>query len=186
MRGAKRNDDTRNDDTIELEFSAEELLRLDIAASAEYTECPTNETVAPRKRVLRHSRWAAVLAAVAVAGTSSGITYLAAVREQPMRVAEAALPQTPATPMPEASPPPAVRLVNPFDATEIFEFPGGMSENDARDAMAEILLNRARGRLAASAGTARGSHEAARREMPWPEGFLHRVAAPAPRAGAGK
>jgi hypothetical protein len=33
--------------------------------------------------------------------------------------------------------------VNPFDATEVFKFPPGTSETDARDAMATLLLKRA-------------------------------------------
>jgi hypothetical protein len=151
-----------------LELSAEELRRLYIAASVEYAGSAANEVVVPRKRVPRHSRWAAVFAAVAVAGTSSGITYLA-VRTRPIPVAPVAeihVAEPPAASVPEVPPPPPVRVVNPFDATEVFEFPGGMSETDARHAVAEFLLDRARGRLAASSETPRGSGKAAHHEQP--------------------
>lgn len=36
-----------------------------------------------------------------------------------------------------------VRVANPFDASEIFEFPHGTSEADARDAIAGFLMERA-------------------------------------------
>ncbi|HEY4214631.1 MAG TPA: hypothetical protein VGM84_24355 [Steroidobacteraceae bacterium] len=38
---------------------------------------------------------------------------------------------------------------NPFDASEVFEFPPGTSQTDARDAVAELLMKRARERLSA-------------------------------------
>jgi hypothetical protein len=47
-------------------------------------------------------------------------------------------------PEPEQRPP--VRVRNPFDATEVFEFPAGTSETEAREATAELLLERARDR----------------------------------------
>jgi hypothetical protein len=51
-------------------------------------------------------------------------------------------PQAPvAVPAPEP-----VRIRNPFDKGEVFEFPPGTSEQDARDAVAEALLQRARER----------------------------------------
>jgi hypothetical protein len=36
-----------------------------------------------------------------------------------------------------------VRVANPFDSSEIFEFPYGTSEADAREAMAGFLMERA-------------------------------------------
>lgn len=36
-----------------------------------------------------------------------------------------------------------VLFANPFDAKEVFEFPAGTSEAEARDAVAEILMDRA-------------------------------------------
>jgi hypothetical protein len=38
---------------------------------------------------------------------------------------------------------PPVRYANPFDSTEVFEFPPGTSRAAARDAVAQILLERA-------------------------------------------
>ncbi len=58
-----------------------------------------------------------------------------------------------ATPMPAATAPqtalPAPQQVaNPFDPTEVFELPAGMDESAARNAIAEVLLERARERVA--------------------------------------
>lgn len=47
------------------------------------------------------------------------------------------------TPVVEAPP---VRVRNPFDKTEVFEFPAGTSKAAARDAVAETLMQRARER----------------------------------------
>jgi hypothetical protein len=44
------------------------------------------------------------------------------------------------------------RFTNPFDASEVFEFPPGTSEEAARDSVAEILLQRARERGAQVSG----------------------------------
>jgi hypothetical protein len=38
---------------------------------------------------------------------------------------------------------PAVQVINPFDATEVFEFPAETTESEARNAIAELLLQRA-------------------------------------------
>jgi hypothetical protein len=54
---------------------------------------------------------------------------------------------------PKAPPPapPTVKLVNPFDPSEVFEFPPGTSDDEARDSAAALLLERARQRLAGAA-----------------------------------
>jgi hypothetical protein len=48
-------------------------------------------------------------------------------------------------PLPVANP---VRLANPFDGSEVFEFPEGTSDAEARAAMTEMLMERARERYA--------------------------------------
>jgi hypothetical protein len=45
--------------------------------------------------------------------------------------------------LPEDSP---MRFTNPFDPSEVFEFPAGTSEDDARESVAQILFERARER----------------------------------------
>ena len=54
-----------------------------------------------------------------------------------------AAPIIPASP---ASAPLPVRFANPFDATEVFEFPPGTSEAEAHDAVADLLTKRAQDR----------------------------------------
>lgn len=143
MRGSKP-----DDDTIELEVTAEELQALYIAASVEHADYRHDEPVARPERVRRPSRWGAALAAAAIAAVSSGITYVATDRQQPIRVVETPLPAPLTTTAPEDPPPAPLKFVNPFDATEVFEFSPGVSENAAREAVAEILRSRARQRLA--------------------------------------
>jgi hypothetical protein len=58
----------------------------------------------------------------------------------------------PAPPEPEGSP---VRITNAFDATEVFEFPHGTSKSEAREAVVELLLSRARARQAEGLTTRR-------------------------------
>jgi hypothetical protein len=45
-----------------------------------------------------------------------------------------------AAPEPKGEP---VRFANPFDSQEVFEFPAGTSESEARDAVAQLLIERA-------------------------------------------
>lgn len=63
--------------------------------------------------------------------------------EAPAAVAPALEPKQPAEPPPAAAP---VRFKNPFDRSEIFEFPAGTSLEDARQSVAGVLLQRARDR----------------------------------------
>ena len=62
-----------------------------------------------------------------------------------------ALPEKPAAiveeePLPE--PPKPTLYRNPFDKTEVFELPPGLTQAEARDMVAEILMERARERTA--------------------------------------
>jgi len=66
-------------------------------------------------------------------------------------VRPAAAPGTTATPAPSLVAPeqrraPVVQVANPFDSTEVFEVPANATAAEARDAIAELLLQRARQR----------------------------------------
>jgi len=50
-----------------------------------------------------------------------------------------------------------LRVANPFDATETFEFPAGTSEADAREAIAGFLIERATRRGVAGSRRSAGS-----------------------------
>jgi hypothetical protein len=145
MRGVRR-----DEETIELVLNPAERQNLSDAQGA--ADAGTVDGAMSAARVLHRSRWSSLAAAAAIATLSSAVTYLATSRaehEQPLQhhLAEA----TPA-PVPEAVPPlepPPVRFINPFDATEVFEFPAGTPQSDARQAVAEFLLKRARDRQTA-------------------------------------
>ena len=106
----------------------------------------------------RRIEWPAIVLQIAAATVLSGaIAYLATSGPKQSVAAEtapvvAALPhQIPAHPIPAALPvvpvkDEPVRFTNPFDATEVFQFPAGTSESDARQAVAGVLLQRARDR----------------------------------------
>ena len=123
----------------------------EMTATGEFAAAPSrtdNTRSTSRPRILRSSL--VVLCLVAVAGTIAA----AVLRDSDKRVA--ALPPAPAAipvPMPapleqtaEVAPsPPAepVVLVNPFDKTEKFTFPPGTSKAEAREQMADLLMQRA-------------------------------------------
>jgi hypothetical protein len=46
-------------------------------------------------------------------------------------------PEQPSSPM---------RMANPFDSSEVFEFPAGTSKAEARESIANVLMQRARDR----------------------------------------
>ena len=62
-------------------------------------------------------------------------------------VAAIGVPVAPA-PAPNApSRVPVVQVINPFDGSEVFELPGETTESEARNAISDLLLQRARERL---------------------------------------
>lgn len=82
---------------------------------------------------------------------SGAIAYVATNPQQLARTAaevvspthEVAAPKTAPLPPMQSEP---VTFTNPFDRTEIFEFPSGTSEAEARESVAELLMQRARER----------------------------------------
>jgi hypothetical protein len=72
----------------------------------------------------------------------------------PVIVAPPALPPSPSPP-PQEDPAP-VRFANPFDRNEVFEFPAGTSRADARDAVEELLYERAQERQSSGRGLVSG------------------------------
>lgn len=153
-------------DTIELQFSAAQLQKLSQAQHPEQTFVPPTGSVAVPTPLRRHSPWATIAVAAAMSAVTSGLTYLATARAPAGATAERHSSQTlAASPTPRIAVPreDLVKVVNPFDTTEIFEFPPGTSHADARHAVAEFLLNRARARQAAAEVKLR-SHRSAERE----------------------
>lgn len=102
------------------------------------------------------SDWPAIGMQIAAVTIFSGV--IAYVATNPQQLAQAVADNhiytpAPALPMPSrpAAQAPApqgepVRIANPFDASEVFQFPAGTSETDAHLAVASMLLERARDR----------------------------------------
>jgi hypothetical protein len=85
-------------------------------------------------------------------------TSVVSVPPAPVAVAPPPPPSPPAPlPAPELSPPPEpVQFVNPFDRKEVFDFPAGTSKAEARDAVAELLYERAQERQPSVRGIVSG------------------------------
>ena len=152
-----------SDDTIELELTGEKELALSGEAEASRATAhpyesgsvlfmPEYENFASR-RTARIDFVCNVTFAVAGVGIAVAFLWLASDRHPPAPaitraaaapVAEVA-PAGPAEPQGAQGAP--VRIKNAFDATEVFEFPHGTTESEAREAVTELLLSRARDRL---------------------------------------
>ncbi|HEY0768676.1 MAG TPA: hypothetical protein VGD47_12020 [Steroidobacteraceae bacterium] len=164
--------DDPDEDTIELELAPEQVLALSQAAKGAQTPArpvestpgsssPASPSPKPRLQAggaTRFRLWPLGLAA-AVVGIAAAIAWWWAAAQRaaewnPPAVTSplpAAVVPPPAAPAEPQGPP--VRVRNPFDAREVFEFPAGTSETEAREAVAELLLQRARDRRSQGAGS---------------------------------
>jgi hypothetical protein len=144
----------------EVELSAEDLLALSIpgeskerapeplakiTTAAAVPSAPAFQKRAASKTVRRNVWPARVAASVIFAVGSMGALYFVMASNdgasRSMAQGQAPQSQLPAAaPTREAEP---VLFANPFDANEVFEFPAGTSKAEARDAVAEILMERA-------------------------------------------
>ena len=90
----------------------------------------------------------ALALAVTFAGVAAGYavySYWKPIGSGSMQASNVVVASTDFQPDPEplAPEPAPVRVANPFDSSEIFEFPYGTSEADAREAIAGFLMERA-------------------------------------------
>jgi hypothetical protein len=135
--------------TVEAEMDAHELLGLGPTEQAS----PTPKKAAPRAAA-RTSRVRAplmILCGIAVAGTIAAAVLHQSEPDFDPGMLVVSLPPPPPLPLEAvnlAPPEPEVVLTNPFDRTEKFTFPPGTSKADAREQMANLLLERAIGRKA--------------------------------------
>ena len=96
-----------------------------------------------------------ILQIAMVTFASGAIAYVATNPQQVARTAAAVIAPAREIAAPKTAPQPAVQtkpvtFANPFDRNEIFEFPAGTSETEARQSVAELLMERARERKNAS------------------------------------
>jgi hypothetical protein len=142
----------RDDDTIELALTEEDMLALSRAAEEEHGEkSPAKSALIstgafPRDQSVRSRRWPAVLAYSAL-----GIVVSVALGVVVHRVPTLIITAPSGAEHSAESLDSPVRFSNPFDASEVFEFPSGTSDEQARQSVAEILLQRARDRQVADA-----------------------------------
>ncbi len=133
-----------------MELSAQQMATLSRAAAAR----PQTTSVTTVRNLLpttvpadRRGAWsAAILCIVATSVLSGGIAYLATMPSKPLHVIENAVVRSASAAQPQLAPSvdtERVKFTNPFDATEIFEFPSNTSETEARQAVAQLLMSRA-------------------------------------------
>lgn len=147
-------------DTLELELSPQQLNALTEISEAPPRSGRSQDAVnarrandrqsrASRPRPRRAVRTLILLLTVLGVGSAAVVALLWS-REapvQPPRAVPASLPPRTAVPEPSAVPPdPPVRVRNPFDASEWFEFPAGTPLEQAREQVAAQLMERARDR----------------------------------------
>ncbi len=134
-----------NDESFEVELTQQELRTL--------CEQQATRTAAPAQALnSRPSSRLMVLSGATAAGVMGLLVYLASPSEPPPGVAAAPV-AAPAMATATSVVParldegPPVRYRNPFDRSEVFEFPAGTTRAQAHDAVADVLLERARGRI---------------------------------------
>ena len=160
------------DDTIEIELTPDQWLNLSQAAEAAAAQCvepagvpaitesdpipaaPASlEPLFNDNPASRRHRWQvapiAKMSGYIIAYAAFAWWSVAQLAGQPQpRVTTAARPAAviPRPALVVSSVQPAVKVINPFDATEVFEFPAGTSDAEGHEKVAQILLQRARER----------------------------------------
>lgn len=146
-----------NEAETSVELTAVDLVALSVtdAFGEPHEDESARSTSSGRKALLKIALPAGLLLAAVAAG---GALYTRdAAKEAAQRVAVAApapavIPDVvvePASPTEPEPVPEPLRYRNPFDKAEVFEFPAGTTKAEARDAVAQILLERATERRAA-------------------------------------
>jgi hypothetical protein len=144
--------DDLDDDTIELALTEEDMLALSRAADEEHAEASPGRSALIatgsfiRGQSVRSGRWPPALASSVLGIAMSVVLGVAAYRISTVTIT----PPSGAEGSAESLDSP-VRFTNPFDASEVFEFPPGTSDEQARQSVAAILLQRARDRQVADA-----------------------------------
>ena len=120
---------------FEVELSSQELLAITQPRAPDKPRIP--------------SRLAYGVGAAAVVAVAAVLIVSRACRiEEPTRAAAVVTTPPAVAALPPAPEPaaPAVKFANPFDRTEVFEFPAGTSRAQARQKVAEVLIKRAQER----------------------------------------
>jgi hypothetical protein len=129
------------EDTVDLQLTPEQILELSQAA-----ETAAVEDKPPSRFHHWHQPLIAKLAAGTIATAALAWWCGTQLAGHPSPAVAATVPGVPRPVLISDAANQAVRIVNPFDATEVFEFPAGTSAADSREQVAQILLQRARQR----------------------------------------
>ena len=122
---------------------------------------PVSPSSRPRLQARRATRirLSPLARVAAVVGITVAIVWWAAAQRATQRnpavpavTRPAPAPSVPAPAAPAEPQGAPLQLRNPFDATEVFEFPAGTSKTEAREAVAARLLDRARDRGSSGVG----------------------------------
>jgi hypothetical protein len=139
-----------DDDTIELTLTEEDMLALSRAAEEEHAETSLGKSALIateaflRDQSVRSRRWQPMLASLVL-----GIVISFALGVVAYRISTVTITAPSGTGRSAESADSPVRFSNPFDVSEVFEFPPGTNDEQARQSVAAILLQRARDRQAA-------------------------------------
>lgn len=133
----------------EVELSAQDLRALSASMPMPPAPVPPpkvspQKTIAPPPSRTRHATSARVTVSLAAAIGIVGAAYVLIVPDGAKQPAasEQTISPVHSTPQHAVAQPP-VRFANPFDTREVFEFPPGTSETQAREAVAALLMERA-------------------------------------------
>ncbi|MBS0577803.1 MAG: hypothetical protein JSR36_00920 [Proteobacteria bacterium] len=181
------------EDTMELQLTETEQLLLAEAATMAPSPLPVADS--PERFVVASSAGEYIHRRTARIDLICTITFAAALlgvsaaaiwhpTTAPRAPALAARSLTPTSRIPaagdRASAAPAVRVQNPFDAAEVFQFPPGTSEASAYDAVAALLLERARERRGHGPGDTPAEGTDPDASGPRPDILVSRLAEAAP------
>jgi hypothetical protein len=144
--------EVEGDGTIELELSADQVLMLsqaDTVIRSNSFRVPLTAKSLSNVPEDQRGGWPAIILFISVVTIlSGGIVYLGTspARPVPFGANAVVLPAAPDSPAPASADNTAVRFTNPFDGSEVFEFPSGTSEAEVKQAVADLLLQRAHDR----------------------------------------
>jgi hypothetical protein len=139
------------EDTVELELTAAEQLALAQASeaamgSSAVVRADPGYDIFVYTRTRRADVAGTITFAAVVCAITAAVGWHALIAEPDARATPAATVVAPSAPVPAPRVASVVQVPNPFDATEVFELPAETSEADARNAIAQLLLQRAQER----------------------------------------
>jgi hypothetical protein len=129
-----------------------ETIALESDASASPTSPEKSLGSSEQSKPLRTGPVGPLVRVLLYIGLLVGISYVRQIGEEPIQVAQKVDPRqahvgeerAPTVPSADSE---AMLIKNPFDRTEAFEFPPGTRKAEAREAVAKLLMERARDRL---------------------------------------